>query len=140
MVMLRKRIRDEKINVRKFVLQVLVSILKYCDVLGMKEDLLILQDQCWDFVVFVWKQVFQFFIEFFMVQFRCMQIQIVWLWGLVLVVMDCESIVQEKVLECLNQLLLQNIWYYSYFYVDDDSQVFIWVFFIFFIMESQELS
>ncbi|KAL6077786.1 hypothetical protein STEG23_026012, partial [Scotinomys teguina] len=59
MTMLRKRTRDEKINVRKSALQVLMSILKHCDILGMEEDLLILRDHCRDPAVSVRKQALQ---------------------------------------------------------------------------------
>lgn len=47
---------------------------------------------------------------------RCVQMQKAWLMGIVPVVMDCESTVQEKALECLDQLLLQNIKHYNKFH------------------------
>lgn len=140
MAMLRKRIRDEKTNVRKSALQVLVSILKHCDVSGMKEDLSILQDQCRDPAVSVRKQALQSLTELLMAQPRCVQIQTAWLRGLVPVVMDCESTVQEKALECLDQLLLQNIRHYSHFHSEDDSQVLAWALLTLLTTESQELS
>ncbi|XP_030685453.1 condensin-2 complex subunit D3 isoform X2 [Nomascus leucogenys] len=140
MAMLRKRIRDEKTNVRKSALQVLVSVLKHCDVSGMKEDLWILQDQCRDPAVSVRKQALQSLTELLMAQPRCVQIQKVWLRGVVPVVMDCESTVQEKALEFLDQLLLQNIQHHSHFHSGDDSQVLAWALLTLLTTESQELS
>ncbi|PNI65409.1 NCAPD3 isoform 6 [Pan troglodytes] len=140
MAMLRRRIRDEKTNVRKSALQVLVSILKHCDVSGMKEDLWILQDQCRDPAVSVRKQALQSLTELLMAQPRCVQIQKAWLRGVAPVVMDCESTVQEKALEFLDQLLLQNIQHHSRFHSGDDSQVLAWALLTLLTTESQELS
>ncbi|KAM9221269.1 condensin-2 complex subunit D3 isoform 1-T1 [Dugong dugon] len=140
MAMLRKRIRDEKTNVRKSALQVLVSILKHCEISGMKEDLSILQDQCRDPAVSVRKQALQSLTDLLMAQPRCVQIQKAWLTGITPVVMDCESTVQEKALECLDQLLLQNIKHYSKFHSGDDSQVLAWALLPLLTTESQELS
>uniref|UniRef100_A0A5F9C9J4 Condensin-2 complex subunit D3 n=1 Tax=Oryctolagus cuniculus TaxID=9986 RepID=A0A5F9C9J4_RABIT len=140
MEMLRKRIRDEKTNVRKSALQVLVSILKHCDILGMEEDLSILQDQCRDPAVSVRKQALQSLTELLMAYPRCVQIQKAWLMGVIPVVMDCESTVQEKALECLDQLLLQNIKHHSKFDGGDDSQVLAWALLALLTTESQELS
>uniref|UniRef100_A0A8C4N8C7 Condensin-2 complex subunit D3 n=1 Tax=Equus asinus TaxID=9793 RepID=A0A8C4N8C7_EQUAS len=140
MQMLRKRIRDEKTNVRKSALQVLVSVLKHCDVSSMKEELLILQEQCRDPAVSVRKQALQSLTELLMAQPRCVQIQKAWLMGIIPVVMDCESTVQEKALECLDQLLLQNIKHYSKFHSGDDSQVLAWALLALLSAESQGLS
>nr|XP_019574391.1 PREDICTED: condensin-2 complex subunit D3 isoform X3 [Rhinolophus sinicus] len=140
MAMLRKRIRDEKINVRKSALQVLVSILKHCHVSGMKEELSILQDQCRDPAVSVRKQALQSLTELLMAHPRCIQIQKAWLMGIIPVVMDCESTAQEKALECLDQLLLQNIKHYNEFHSGDDGQVLAWALLDLLSTESQELS
>ncbi|XP_062948928.1 condensin-2 complex subunit D3 isoform X1 [Cynocephalus volans] len=140
MAMLRKRVRDEKTNVRKSALQVLVSILKHCDISGMKEDLSILQDQCRDPAVSVRKQALQSLTELLLAQPRCVQIQKAWLTGVIPIVMDCESTVQEKALECLDQLLLQNIKHHSKFHSGDGSQVLAWDLLALLTTESQELS
>ncbi|KFO37322.1 condensin-2 complex subunit D3 [Fukomys damarensis] len=140
MAMLRKRIRDEKTNVRKSALQVLVSILKHCDILGMEEDLTILQDHCRDPAVSVRKQAVQSLTELLMAQPRCVPIQKAWLMGVIPVVMDCESTVQEKALEYLDQLLLQNIKHYSKFHREDDSQVLAWALLALLTTEGQGLS
>ncbi|XP_008067731.1 condensin-2 complex subunit D3 [Carlito syrichta] len=140
MAMLRKRIRDEKTNVRKSALQVLVSILKHCNISNMKEDLSILQDQCRDPAVSVRKQALQSLTELLMAQPKCVQIQKAWLRGVVPVVMDCESTVQEKAVECLDQLLLQNIEHYSKFHAEDNSQVLAWALLALLTTECQDLS
>ncbi|KAK2504960.1 hypothetical protein MC885_000760, partial [Smutsia gigantea] len=140
MAMLRKRISDEKTNVRKSALQVLGSILKHCDISGMKKELLILQDQCRDPAVSVRKQALQSLTELLMAQPRCVQIQKAWLMGIVPTVMDCESTVQEKALECLDQLLLQNMKHYSKFQSEDDSQVLAWALLALLSTESQDLT
>ncbi|XP_019489866.1 PREDICTED: condensin-2 complex subunit D3 [Hipposideros armiger] len=102
--------------------KVLVSILKHCNVSGMKEELSILQDQCRDPAVSVRKQALQSLTELLMAQPRCVQIQKAWLMGIIPVVMDGESTVQEKALECLDQLLLQNIKHYNKFHSGDDQR------------------
>nr|XP_045000999.1 condensin-2 complex subunit D3 isoform X1 [Jaculus jaculus] len=139
LAMLRKRIRDEKTNVRKSALQVLVSILKHCD-LGMEEDLLILQDHCRDPAVSVRKQALQSLTELVMAQPKCVPIQKAWLKGVIPVVMDSESTVQEKALECLDQLLLQNIKHHKKLHSEDSSQVLAWALLALLTTENQDLS
>lgn len=140
MAMLRKRTRDEKINVRKSALQVLVSILKHCDILGMEEDLLILRDHCRDPAVSVRKQALQSLTELVTAQPTCVPVQKAWLMGVIPVVMDCESTVQEKALECLDQLLLQNLKHHRKFHSEDRSQVLAWALLALLTTESQDLS
>ncbi|EPY82873.1 condensin-2 complex subunit D3 [Camelus ferus] len=140
MAMLRKRAQDEKANVRRSALQVLVSILKHCDVSGMKEELSILQDRCRDPTVSVRKQALQSLTELLTAQPHCIQIQKAWLVGAVPVVMDCESTVQDKALECLDQLLLQNIRHHSQFHPGDDGQVLAWALLALLSTESREMS
>lgn len=59
--------------------------------------------------------------------------------GIIPVVMDCESTVQEKALECLDQLLLQNIKPYKQFHDGDDSQVLAWALLTLLSTDSLEL-
>ncbi|XP_067607724.1 condensin-2 complex subunit D3 isoform X1 [Pseudorca crassidens] len=139
MMMLRSRVGDEKTNVRKSALQVLVSILKHCDVSGMKEELSILQDRCRDLAVSVRKQALQSLTELLMAQPQCVQVQKAWLGGVVPAVMDSENTVQDKALECLDQLLLQNIRHHGQFHYGDNSQVLAWTLLTLLSTESQEL-
>ncbi|XP_021062241.1 condensin-2 complex subunit D3 [Mus pahari] len=140
MTMLRKRTKDEKINVRKSALQVLMSVLKHCDILSMEQDLLILQDHCRDPAISVRKQALQSLTELVMAQPTCVPVQKAWLMGVIPVVMDCESTVQEKALECLDQLLLQNIKHHRKFHSADRSQVLAWALLALLTVESQDLS
>uniref|UniRef100_A0A8D1VYK4 Condensin-2 complex subunit D3 n=2 Tax=Sus scrofa TaxID=9823 RepID=A0A8D1VYK4_PIG len=139
MTMLKSRMGDEKANVRKSALQVLVSVLKHCDVSGLKEELSILQDHCRDIALSVRKQALQSLTELLVAQPRCVQIQKAWLWGVIPAVMDSERTVQDKALECLDQLLLQNIQHHSQFHHEDDSQVLTWALLSLLSTESQEL-
>ncbi|XP_068412293.1 condensin-2 complex subunit D3 isoform X2 [Eschrichtius robustus] len=139
MMMLRSRVGDEKTNVRKSALQVLVSILKHCDVSGMKEELSILQDRCRDLAVSVRKQALQSLTELLTAQPQCVQVQKAWLGGVVPAVMDGESTVQDKALECLDQLLLQNIRHHGQFHCGDNSQVLAWTLLTLLSTERQEL-
>ncbi|KAH0516509.1 Condensin-2 complex subunit D3, partial [Microtus ochrogaster] len=140
MAMLRKRTRDEKINVRKSALQVLVNILKHCDISLMEEDLFILQEHCRDPALSVRKQALQSLTELVMAQPTCVPVQKAWLMGVIPVVMDCESTVQEKALECLDQLLLQNLKHHKKFHNEDRSQVLAWALLALLTTESQGLS
>lgn len=62
-----------------------------------------------------------------------------WLNGVVPVVMDTESSVQEKALDCLDQLLLQHIKSYSKFRSEDEEQALAWDLLTLLSSENQEL-
>jgi len=62
-----------------------------------------------------------------------------WLTGVVPVVMDSESSVQEKALECLDQILLQHIKHYNKFRREDNKQMLAWDLLTLLTSESQEL-
>ncbi|KAJ6656043.1 hypothetical protein lerEdw1_004449 [Lerista edwardsae] len=109
MAMLRLRAGDEKTNVRKSALQVLMSILKHSVVPCAPEDLATLQDRCRDPAISVRKQALQSVTDLLMSQPSDVLIQKAWLMGVVPVLLDCESSVQERALECLDQLLLRPI-------------------------------
>lgn len=59
MMMLRNRVSDEKISIRKSAVQVLVNILKYCTILCMRDKLPVLHNQCFDITLSVSKQALQ---------------------------------------------------------------------------------
>ena len=69
----------------------------------------------------------------------CVPVQKAWLMGVIPVVMDCESTVQEKALECLDQLLLQNIKHHKKFHSADRSQVLAWSLLALLTIENQDL-
>ncbi|XP_020824416.1 condensin-2 complex subunit D3 isoform X1 [Phascolarctos cinereus] len=140
LTMLRQRIGDEKTNVRKSALQVLVSIMKHSQIPCTQEDLSTLQDRCRDPAVSVRKQALQSLTDLLMAQRRSVLIQKAWLTGIIPVVMDTESTVQEKALECLDQLVLQHIKHYTKFQSEDGNQMLAWDLLTLLTSESQELS
>ncbi|XP_042329911.1 condensin-2 complex subunit D3 [Sceloporus undulatus] len=140
MSMLRLRAGDEKTNVRKSALQVLMSILKYHVIPCTAEDLATLQDRCRDPAVSVRKQALQSLTDLLMSQPDSVLIQKAWLKGVIPVIMDCETSVQEKALDCLDHLLLQPIKPCNRFTPQDESQVLAWDLLTLLTKESQELS
>ncbi|KAM8795632.1 condensin-2 complex subunit D3 [Eudromia elegans] len=139
MAMLRLRAGDEKTNVRKSALQVFMSILKNNVIPCTPEDLSTLQDRCRDPAITVRKQALQSLTELLTSQHRNVLVQKAWLCGVVPVVMDTENSVQEKALDCLDQLLLQHIKHYNKFRSDDEKQVLAWELLTLLTSESQEL-
>ncbi|XP_056398365.1 condensin-2 complex subunit D3 isoform X2 [Hyla sarda] len=140
LVMLRLRAGDEKTNVRKSALQVLVNILKYNLIPCSSEDLSTLQDRCRDPAVSVRKQALASLTELLQAQAHNVLVQKAWLTGLIPVVLDTESTIQEKTLECLDQLILQNIKHYSRYRDDDEKQKLSWDLLHLLTTESQDLS
>ncbi|XP_077162706.1 condensin-2 complex subunit D3 isoform X2 [Paroedura picta] len=137
MALLRLRAGDEKTNVRKSALQVLMSILKHNVVPCTPEDLATLQDRCRDPAVSVRKQALQSITELLMAHPDDVLVQKTWLTGVIPVVMDCESSVQEKALACLDQLLLQPIKQSRH---QEAGQSLAWDLLTLLTKESQELS
>ncbi|XP_041269803.1 condensin-2 complex subunit D3 isoform X3 [Onychostruthus taczanowskii] len=140
MAMLRVRAGDEKTNVRKSALQVLVSLLKQGMVPCTAEELGVLRERCRDPAVSVRKQALHSITELLLSQQSNVLVQKAWLDGVVPVVMDAESSVQEKALDCLDQLLLQHIKPYNKFRSDDGRQELAWDLLSLLSSESQELS
>uniref|UniRef100_A0A8C5JBE8 Condensin-2 complex subunit D3 n=1 Tax=Junco hyemalis TaxID=40217 RepID=A0A8C5JBE8_JUNHY len=118
MAMLRMRAGDEKTNVRKSALQK-----HQVFIIEMIKDLVMLS---------------------FPVppasQHSNVLVQKAWLNGVVPVVMDAESSVQEKALDCLDQLLLQHIKPYHKSRSGDEKQELAWDLLSLLSSESQELS
>ncbi|XP_072211018.1 condensin-2 complex subunit D3 [Excalfactoria chinensis] len=140
MALLRLRAGDEKTTVRKSALQVFTNILKHKAIPCTAEDLATLQDRCRDPAVSVRKQALQSVTELLEVQHDDVLVHKAWLTGVVPVVMDSETSVQEKALECLDQVLLQHIKHYSKFRREDKKQVLAWDLLTLLTSESQELS
>ncbi|KAG8434741.1 hypothetical protein GDO86_012914 [Hymenochirus boettgeri] len=140
LTMLRYRAGDEKTNVRKSALQVLVNVLKFSLIPCCSEDLSTLQERCRDPAVSVRKQALTSLTELLLAQPHNVSIQKAWLIGLIPVVLDAESSLQEKALECLDQLLLQSIKHYNRFTQDDERQKLTWELLTLLTSESQDLS
>ncbi|XP_060549547.1 condensin-2 complex subunit D3 [Pantherophis guttatus] len=140
MAILRQRAIDEKTNVRKSALQVLTSILKHTVVPCTSEDLSTVQDRCRDPAISVRKLALQSITELLQSQPKNLLMQKAWLMGVIPVVMDCETSVQEKVLECVDHLLLQQMKPCHKFTHQDKDQVLAWDLLTLLTKESQELS
>uniref|UniRef100_A0A8C9N980 Condensin-2 complex subunit D3 n=1 Tax=Serinus canaria TaxID=9135 RepID=A0A8C9N980_SERCA len=138
MAMLRVRAGDEKTNVRKSALQVFVSLLKQGLVPCRAEELGVLQERCRDPALSVRKQALHSITELLLVRLNVL-VQKAWLNGVVPVVMDAESSVQEKALDCLDQLLLQHIKPYNKWRSGDEGQELAWDLLSLLSSESQEL-
>ncbi|XP_043937100.1 condensin-2 complex subunit D3 [Protopterus annectens] len=138
--MLRLRTGDEKTNVRKSALQVFMSILKFGVIPCTSEDLSTLQDRCRDPAVSVRKQALQSLTELLVAQPGNVMVQKAWLTGVVPEVIDTESSVQEKSLECLDQVILQHIKHFSKYRNDDSIQKLAWDLLALLTAECQELS
>uniref|UniRef100_A0A8C9N8X1 Condensin-2 complex subunit D3 n=1 Tax=Serinus canaria TaxID=9135 RepID=A0A8C9N8X1_SERCA len=139
MAMLRVRAGDEKTNVRKSALQVFVSLLKQGLVPCRAEELGVLQERCRDPALSVRKQALHSITELLLCQHSNVLVQKAWLNGVVPVVMDAESSVQEKALDCLDQLLLQHIKPYNKWRSGDEGQELAWDLLSLLSSESQEL-
>ncbi|KAH0623283.1 hypothetical protein JD844_031429 [Phrynosoma platyrhinos] len=118
---------------------VLMSILKYHVIPCTTEDLATLQDRCRDPAVSVRKQALQSITDLLVSQPDNVLIQKAWLKGVIPVIMDCETSVQEKALDCLDHLLLQPIKPCNRFTAQDESQVLAWDLLTLLTKESQEL-
>nr|XP_030146630.3 condensin-2 complex subunit D3 isoform X1 [Taeniopygia guttata] len=140
MAMLRVRAGDEKTSVRKAALQVFVSILKQGVLPCTAEDLGVLRERCRDPAVSVRKQALHSITDLLLSQHSNVLVQKAWLNGVVPVVMDAESSVQEKALDCLDQLLLQHIKPYHKSRSDDGRQELAWDLLSLLSSENQELS
>ncbi|KAJ7417008.1 Condensin-2 complex subunit D3 [Willisornis vidua] len=140
MAVLRVRAGDEKSSVRKSALQVFVNILKHKVIPCSAEDLATLQERCRDPAVSVRKQALQSLTELLLSQDSNVLVQKAWLNGVVPVVMDAESTVQETALNCLDQLMLQQIKSYNKSRRDDGKQELAWDLLTLLSSESQELN
>ncbi|NXL95150.1 CNDD3 protein, partial [Alectura lathami] len=140
MAMLRVRAGDEKTSVRKSALQVFMNILKHKAIPCSAEDLSALQDRCRDPAVSVRKQALQSMTELLLSQHDDVLVQKAWLNGVVPVVMDSENSVQEKAMECLDQILLQHIKHYNKFRSGDEKQALAWDLLTLLTSDSRELS
>uniref|UniRef100_UPI00398E4DCE condensin-2 complex subunit D3 n=1 Tax=Pristiophorus japonicus TaxID=55135 RepID=UPI00398E4DCE len=139
MTMLRLRAGDERTIVRKSAIQVFVSLLKHNILLCTEEDLSTLQDRCRDPAPSVRKQALQSITELVLAQSNNPVLQKAWVNGVIPVVIDSETTIQEKALECLNQVIIQQIKDYRQFSDEDKYQRLAWDILAFLAVENQEL-
>uniref|UniRef100_A0A803W220 Condensin-2 complex subunit D3 n=1 Tax=Ficedula albicollis TaxID=59894 RepID=A0A803W220_FICAL len=140
MAMLRVRAGDEKTSVRKSAVQVFESVLRQGLVPCTEQDVGVLRDRCRDPAASVQKQALLSITKLLLSQQSNVLVQKAWLNGVVPVVMDAESSVQEKALDCLDQLLLQNIKCYNKSRSEDGRQKLAWDLLSLLSSECQELS
>ncbi|XP_067910020.1 condensin-2 complex subunit D3 isoform X2 [Heterodontus francisci] len=139
MTMLRLRAGDERTIVRKSAIQVFVSILKHNIVFCTQEDLSTLQDRCRDPAPSVRKQALQSVTDLLLAQPSNCVLQKVWMNGVIPIVIDSENSVQEKALECLNQVIIEKIKDYRLFSNEDQYQRLAWDVLALLTVENQEL-
>ncbi|XP_030643580.1 condensin-2 complex subunit D3 [Chanos chanos] len=126
MALVKRRVSDPKTNVRKCALQTLTGLLKHNVISCIPENLAILSDRCRDPAVSVKKKALQCLMDLLTARPESSLIQEAWLRGVVPAVMDTESSVQEKALECLDQMILAHIKHRSNYNHGDVSQTLAW--------------
>ncbi|XP_069752394.1 condensin-2 complex subunit D3 [Narcine bancroftii] len=139
MSLLRVRAGDERTVVRKSAIQVLISILKQNIVLCTQEDLSVLQDRCRDPAPSVRKQALQSITDLLLSQPTNPKVQKAWMNGVITDVIDSENSIQQKALECLNQVIIQQIKNYKDFSREDKHQRLAWDILTLLALEHQEL-
>ncbi|NXU50652.1 CNDD3 protein, partial [Turnix velox] len=140
MDMLKQRAADQKTSVRKSALQAILNILKHKVVPCTEEYLSTLRDRCRDPAVSVRKQSLQSITELLLAEHSNILVQKAWLNAVVPTVADAESSVQEKALDCLNQLLLEHIKLYNPAWSQDGRQALAWDLLTLLTSECQDLS
>ncbi|GAB1607831.1 condensin-2 complex subunit D3-like [Argonauta hians] len=106
--MLKRRSADEKVFVRKSALlafESLVRLLQNDCQIGVK----ILEERCNDPSLAVRKQAMQSLSTLLFNLPTCFSVQKAWLHGVLPLILDCESTLQEKCMKCLEEALLQNL-------------------------------
>uniref|UniRef100_A0A4W4G7Q2 Condensin-2 complex subunit D3 n=1 Tax=Electrophorus electricus TaxID=8005 RepID=A0A4W4G7Q2_ELEEL len=122
----RQRVSDPKTNVRKCALETIMSLLKHGVIPCSPENLAILSDRCRDPAVSVKKKALQSLMGLLAVSSRYFMLPKAWLRGVVPAVIDSESSVQEKALECLDHVILTHIKSHINYRQGDTSQRLAW--------------
>uniref|UniRef100_A0A8C1P0K4 Condensin-2 complex subunit D3 n=1 Tax=Cyprinus carpio TaxID=7962 RepID=A0A8C1P0K4_CYPCA len=120
LTLFKKHVSDPKTNARKSALETVMSLLKHGVISCSAENLSILSDRCRDPAVSVKKKAMQCLMDLLAV------IQEAWLRGVLPAVMDSESSVQEKALECLDHVVIAHIKSQGKYRDSDASQKLAW--------------
>ncbi|XP_062373524.1 condensin-2 complex subunit D3 isoform X2 [Sardina pilchardus] len=107
--LLKQRVSDAKTSVRKAALEAITGLLKHNVISCSKEHLALLSERCRDSSVMVKKKAMQSLTDLLIACPERKLVQVAWLRGVVVSVMDVESSVQEKALELLDVIILQHI-------------------------------
>ncbi|XP_041367044.1 condensin-2 complex subunit D3-like [Gigantopelta aegis] len=107
--MLRRRSQDEKVGVRKAALQALENVIRFEAPNYRKQDVEVLEKRCADPALSVRKQAMQSVTDLLFSMPADTHIHSTWLNGVLPLVIDRESTLQEKCLETLEEIFIQNI-------------------------------
>ncbi|KAI4878686.1 hypothetical protein NFI96_030339 [Prochilodus magdalenae] len=126
MALFKQRVSDPKPNVRKSALETIMSLLKHGVIPCSPENLAILSERCRDPAVSVKKKAMQCLMDLLTALSDSSEVQEAWLRGVVPAVIDSESSVQEKALECLDDIILTHIKSRANYRHDNTSQKMAW--------------
>uniref|UniRef100_A0A8C1CFZ5 Condensin-2 complex subunit D3 n=1 Tax=Cyprinus carpio carpio TaxID=630221 RepID=A0A8C1CFZ5_CYPCA len=122
LTLFKKHVSDPKTNARKSALETVMSLLKHGVISCSAENLSILSDRCRDPAVSVKKKAMQCLMDLLANR----EVQEAWLRGVLPAVMDSESSVQEKALECLDHVVIAHIKSQGKYRDSDASQKLAW--------------
>ncbi|XP_073698531.1 condensin-2 complex subunit D3 [Garra rufa] len=126
MTLFKKHVSDPKTNARKNALETVMSLLKHGVISCSAENLNILSDRCRDPAVSVKKKAMQCLMDLLAALPENIEVQEAWLRGVLPAVMDSESSVQEKALECLDHVVIAHIKSQGKYRDGDTSQKLAW--------------
>uniref|UniRef100_A0A8C2GSV3 Condensin-2 complex subunit D3 n=1 Tax=Cyprinus carpio TaxID=7962 RepID=A0A8C2GSV3_CYPCA len=126
LTLFKKHVSDPKTNARKSALETVMSLLKHGVISCSAENLSILSDRCRDPAVSVKKKAMQCLMDLLAALPENREVQEAWLRGVLPAVMDSESSVQEKALECLDHVIIAHIKSQGKYRDDDTSQKLAW--------------
>ncbi|KAI2668597.1 Condensin-2 complex subunit D3 [Labeo rohita] len=126
MTLFKKHVSDPKTNARKSALETVMSLLKHGVITCSAENLNILSDRCRDPAVSVKKKAMQCLMDLLAALPENTEVQEAWLRGVLPAVMDSESSVQEKALECLDHVVIAHIKSQGKYRDGDTSQKLAW--------------
>ena len=107
--LLKERAVDEKVYVRKSALQLLLTLVKRNRQLLSKDLLKLLGDSCMDVALLIRRHMAQMLTDLVASHQDHSLLKNVWVRSVLPLVMDRENRVQEKTLECLDQLILKSL-------------------------------
>uniref|UniRef100_A0A673XRJ3 Condensin-2 complex subunit D3 n=1 Tax=Salmo trutta TaxID=8032 RepID=A0A673XRJ3_SALTR len=126
MALLKHRVSDPKTNVRKCALQAMMGLLKHNVIMLSEENLAVLSERTRDPALSVKKKALQCLMDLLAAHPENSLVQKAWLRGVVPAVVDAESSVQEKALECLEQTILSQVKSHGSYSYRDAQQTLTW--------------
>uniref|UniRef100_A0A8C7JMY5 Condensin-2 complex subunit D3 n=1 Tax=Oncorhynchus kisutch TaxID=8019 RepID=A0A8C7JMY5_ONCKI len=126
MALLKRRVSDPKTNVRKCALQAMMGLLKHNVIMLSEGNLTVLSERTRDPALSVKKKALQCLMDLLTAHPENSLVQKAWLRGVVPAVVDAESSVQEKALECLEQTILSQVKSHGSYSYRDSQQTLTW--------------